>query len=102
MTGPGLLVIDNCAHLLDAVGDTVRRRAVLVPELSVLATSREPFGLAQPEASFGRRRCNPVEGDRHGWDLVLGGQLVALRDGRRCWLDFKPRRRSSRTCREVL
>jgi predicted ATPase len=44
--GPGLLVIDNCEHLLNAVRDTVGMLLGCCPELTVLATSREPLGLA--------------------------------------------------------
>jgi predicted ATPase/DNA-binding SARP family transcriptional activator len=43
---PGLLVIDNCEHLLDAVRDTVEVVLSSCPRLSVLATSREPLGPA--------------------------------------------------------
>ncbi len=43
---PGVLVIDNCEHLLDAVRDTVSAVLAGCPELAVLATSREPLGLA--------------------------------------------------------
>ena len=43
---PGLLVIDNCEHLLDAARDTVGVVLAACPRLSVLATSREPLGLA--------------------------------------------------------
>lgn len=41
----GLLVIDNCEHLLDAVRDLTDAILSSCPELSVLATSREPLGL---------------------------------------------------------
>ncbi|WP_117212165.1 BTAD domain-containing putative transcriptional regulator [Allorhizocola rhizosphaerae] len=41
----GLLVIDNCEHLLEAAGDLVGTLLSSCPELSVLATSREPLGL---------------------------------------------------------
>jgi predicted ATPase len=44
--GPGLLVIDNCEHLLDAIRDTVDVLLAACPELTVLATSRERIGLA--------------------------------------------------------
>ncbi|MGN9913776.1 BTAD domain-containing putative transcriptional regulator [Phytohabitans sp. LJ34] len=44
--GPGLLVVDNCEHLLDAARDSVATILDSCPELSVLATSREPLGLA--------------------------------------------------------
>ena len=43
---PGLLVVDNCEHLLDAVRDTVDAILSACPRLAVLATSREPLGLA--------------------------------------------------------
>jgi predicted ATPase/DNA-binding SARP family transcriptional activator len=42
----GLLVIDNCEHLLDAVRDTVEAVLAGCPDLRVLATSRERLGLA--------------------------------------------------------
>ncbi|MFR9805237.1 BTAD domain-containing putative transcriptional regulator [Pseudonocardia sp. RS010] len=45
-TGPRLLVVDNCEHLLDAVRDTVRTVLERCPGLTVLATGREPLGLA--------------------------------------------------------
>lgn len=41
----GLLVIDNCEHLIDAVRDTVHTILSACPEVSVLATSREPLGI---------------------------------------------------------
>ena len=43
---PGLLVVDNCEHLLDAGPRPGRRDPVRVPGAVVLATSREPLGLA--------------------------------------------------------
>jgi predicted ATPase/DNA-binding SARP family transcriptional activator len=43
---PGLLVVDNCEHLLDAVRDTVDAVLAACPRIAVLATSREPLGLA--------------------------------------------------------
>ncbi|MEV4508152.1 BTAD domain-containing putative transcriptional regulator [Dactylosporangium sp. NPDC049525] len=43
---PGVLVVDNCEHLLDAVRDTVQEVLAACPRLTVLATSREPLGLA--------------------------------------------------------
>ena len=41
---PGLLVVDNCEHLLDAARETVTALLSACPRLSVLATSREPLG----------------------------------------------------------
>ncbi len=41
-----LLVLDNCEHLLEAVGPLVQRLRTWCPELTVLTTSREPLGVA--------------------------------------------------------
>jgi predicted ATPase/DNA-binding SARP family transcriptional activator len=48
---PGLLLIDNCEHLLDAIRDTVGVILSSCPQVRVLATSREPLGLAAEYAS---------------------------------------------------
>jgi predicted ATPase/DNA-binding SARP family transcriptional activator len=42
----GLLVVDNCEHVLDAARDTVGVILSACPRLAVLATSRERLGLA--------------------------------------------------------
>jgi predicted ATPase/DNA-binding SARP family transcriptional activator len=44
--GPRLLVVDNCEHLLDATRDLVTELLGSCPRLQVLATSREPLGVA--------------------------------------------------------
>ncbi|WP_436498935.1 helix-turn-helix transcriptional regulator [Actinokineospora sp. HUAS TT18] len=41
----GLLVLDNCEHLVDAVAKLVDRVARAAPEVRVLATSRESLGV---------------------------------------------------------
>ncbi|HSI99108.1 MAG TPA: adenylate/guanylate cyclase domain-containing protein [Patescibacteria group bacterium] len=41
-----LLIIDNCEHLLDTVAPMVERMLRASPGLSVIATSREPLGIA--------------------------------------------------------
>jgi predicted ATPase/DNA-binding CsgD family transcriptional regulator len=41
-----LLVLDNCEHLLDATADLVMALLDAGPDLTVLATSREPIGIA--------------------------------------------------------
>ncbi|MGW7477934.1 BTAD domain-containing putative transcriptional regulator [Nonomuraea muscovyensis] len=48
---PGLLVIDNCEHLLDGVRDLAGVILSCCPRISVLATSREPLGLAAEHVS---------------------------------------------------
>jgi predicted ATPase/DNA-binding SARP family transcriptional activator len=42
----GLLVLDNCEHLLDPCAALIEQLLAAGPELHVLATSREPLGLA--------------------------------------------------------
>ncbi len=44
-TAPHLLLFDNCEHLVDGVRDVVSTLIARCPELTVLATSREPLGL---------------------------------------------------------
>jgi len=43
---PTLLVIDNCEHLLTAVAELAATLLSTCPKLTVLATSREPMGIA--------------------------------------------------------
>ncbi len=64
----GLLLIDNCEHLLDAVRDTVGVILSACPELSVLATSREPLGLAAEYTS--RLAPLPLPGPEHDLSQV--------------------------------
>ena len=45
-TGDRLLVIDNCEHVLEAIGDVIEELFAHAPQLSVLVTSREPLHLA--------------------------------------------------------
>ena len=40
---PGLLVLDNCEHVIDAAGQVAVTLIQACPELTVLATSREPL-----------------------------------------------------------
>lgn len=42
----GLLVVDNCEHLVDPVADLVDDIVGQCPDMRVLATSREPLGVA--------------------------------------------------------
>ncbi|MFE0077309.1 BTAD domain-containing putative transcriptional regulator [Nonomuraea sp. NPDC059023] len=44
--GPVLLVLDNCEHLVDAAARLADDLLGRCPELTVLATSREPLGIA--------------------------------------------------------
>jgi len=42
----GLLVLDNCEHVLDAAAEAVGQFLAVAPRATVLATSRAPLGLA--------------------------------------------------------
>ncbi|MBT4986019.1 MAG: hypothetical protein HOJ85_15390 [Ilumatobacter sp.] len=41
-----LLVVDNCEHVLDGAAEMVRRILEAAPEVTIVATSREPMGLS--------------------------------------------------------
>lgn len=41
-----MLLLDNCEHLLDACGEMIAELLNACPHLTILATSREPLGLA--------------------------------------------------------
>ena len=41
-----LLVVDNCEHVIDTVGELVAQLVRWCPSLTILATSREPIGMA--------------------------------------------------------
>ena len=44
--GAVLLVLDNCEHLLDASAELIESLTAGCPRLTILATSREPIGIA--------------------------------------------------------
>ena len=45
-TGPSLLVLDNCEHVVAGVADVVRALVSATAELRILTTSRTPLGLS--------------------------------------------------------
>ena len=49
-SGPALLVLDNCEHVLDAAADLVHALVARTRELRVLATSRAPLDLSAEAA----------------------------------------------------
>ncbi|MEV4920696.1 BTAD domain-containing putative transcriptional regulator [Streptomyces tirandamycinicus] len=61
---PGLLMVDNCEHLLDGVRDAVDAILAGCPGTTVLATSREPLGLPAEHVS----RLAPLALPRAGED----------------------------------
>jgi predicted ATPase/DNA-binding SARP family transcriptional activator len=75
---PGLLVVDNCEHLLDAVRDVVAVILSACPEVRVLATSREPLGLA---AEYVHRLSPlPLPGQRADRDLSRVASVALFLD----------------------
>lgn len=73
---PGLLVIDNCEHLLDGVRETVGQILWSCPRLSVLATSREPLGLAAEFTS----RLAPLPLPRPDQDPLKAASVAVFLD----------------------
>lgn len=69
--GRGLLVLDNLEHVLDAISPPLREWLIESPELSVLATSREPVGVpGERVVPLGRLGPDPASAmlrDRSGW-----------------------------------
>ena len=62
LTGtPALLVVDNCEHLIDGSVALLRRLLEALPDLTVLATSREPLGVGGEQVH--RLAPLPVPGD---------------------------------------
>ncbi|MDX2379707.1 MAG: winged helix-turn-helix domain-containing protein, partial [Acidimicrobiia bacterium] len=45
-TGDRLLIIDNCEHVLEAIAEVIGELLIRAPQLSILATSREPLHIA--------------------------------------------------------
>jgi predicted ATPase len=90
----GVLVLDNCEHLVDLVAETAIELLESCPELRVLATSREPLGVdgetvvaVQPLPLLGEDGSDGpamallldrVRAVRPGWD-PSGSELIAAR-----------------------
>lgn len=74
-TGPALLLIDNCEHLVAEVGDVVSSLLARCPGLEVLCTSQIPLGLAA-EVVYS---VPPLGLPAPDSDLVALGQSDAVR-----------------------
>ncbi len=85
----GLLVLDNCEHLVDAVADLVLELLAACPSVRVLATSREPLGVdgehllpvaPLPAADAVDLLTDRIAAIRPGWrpDAAESGQLARL------------------------
>ena len=66
--GPGLLIVDNCEHVIDAAAAVVDALATACPELRIVATSREA---ARCRGRAGRRRAPAA--DRDGGSRAVPG-----------------------------
>jgi predicted ATPase/DNA-binding SARP family transcriptional activator len=77
---PGLLVVDNCEHLLDPVRATIGAILSACPALPILATSREPLGLAA-ECVF-RLAPLPLPGSERDLRQVPSVEVFLDRAGR--------------------
>jgi predicted ATPase len=71
---PGLLVVDNCEHLLAGARDLVEALLAACPRLSVLATSREPLGLAA-EYTY---RLAPLPVPRPGGEVTAAASVTVF------------------------
>ncbi|RNL62159.1 LuxR family transcriptional regulator [Nocardioides marmoriginsengisoli] len=74
---PGLLVLDNCEHLLTEVADLVSAVVERCPQIQVLATCRMPLGIAAEVVL----QISPmaVPGDLGALDPTTVGQVDAVR-----------------------
>ncbi|MFD9700296.1 BTAD domain-containing putative transcriptional regulator [Lentzea sp. NPDC059081] len=71
----GLLVVDNCEHLVDAVAGLVADVVAAAPGVRVLATSREPLGLTGEALTA----VEPLALPPAGADPVEAGRSAAVR-----------------------
>lgn len=79
---PELLVLDNCEHILEPTADFVVRLLEALPELTVLATSREPLGIGGEKVHLLGPLAVPEESDATGTgtlDHVPAVQLLVDR-----------------------
>jgi predicted ATPase/class 3 adenylate cyclase len=76
----GVLVLDNCEHVLDACTALTRRLLVAAPGLRVLATSREPMGLAEERVWPVRPLAVPDESVRAPAELARVESVRLLLD----------------------
>ena len=61
-SGQTLLVLDNCEHLVDAAAPFVKDLLSACPNLTVLASSREPLGVSGETVCPVPSRCSLAAG----------------------------------------
>lgn len=111
-TGPTLLVLDNCEHVLEQVAGLVAFLLVTARGLTVLTTSRAPLRLAAEQvvpltqlsaeeaAALFRRRATAVRPQAHLDDREIGA-LVGRLDGLPLAIELAAARVRSLTVAEV-
>ncbi len=81
-----LIVLDNCEHILSAAADAVDRLLHLCPKVRILATSREPLGIAGEESYRMPTLSVPPESER------MTAQRVTQYAAATLFVDSGPRR----------
>ncbi|UBU14900.1 ATP-binding protein [Nonomuraea gerenzanensis] len=73
--GPAVLVLDNCEHLVEAAAQLTEQLLVRLPQLRVLATSREPLAI------IGEALCHlgPLDLPVENADLAEAAESAAVR-----------------------
>ncbi len=75
---PGLLILDNCEHLVDDCAALAAEVLAGAPEARILATSQEPLGLAEEQVVRLAPLEVPAAGGRPGLQEIEGSAAVQL------------------------
>jgi len=73
---PGLVIFDNCEHLIDQVADLAQTLLLAVPSVRILATSREPLRIAGERSLRVPPLTSP--GPEAGREAILGSDSAQL------------------------
>ena len=66
-----LVILDNCEHVMDATTQLIEAIGARCPDVAVLATSREPFGVEGERIVVVR----PMDVERHRRHVRRGAAL---------------------------
>lgn len=85
-----LIIVDNCEHLLDAIAEVVNDLVSNLPELSIIATSREVLGVPGEVTNRIRSMSFPARGEEDT-DLIRKTDSVRLfvERGAACRPDYR-------------
>ncbi|MFJ3468423.1 ATP-binding protein [Pseudomonas sp. NPDC090201] len=73
---PGLIIFDNCEHLIDQVAELAQTLLLAVPSVRILATSREPLRIAGERSLRVPPLTSP--GPEAGREAILGSGSAQL------------------------